>query len=298
MDLDSFLVTLYVIVDDWWKATHPPQTRPGRPFELSPSEVLTLAILAQWPRWRCERDFVRFANRHLRNYFPRLLSQSQFNRRVRALEPELRALNEALAQVLKPLTRAIYYVLDTTLIPAINRVRACRHGLFAGQATFGRCVSKTEWVYGFKLGLIVSQDGIITRFGLAEARADERPIADALLGRVKHRATYLADKGHSGVMWERHWLEDYGALVIATPRRNERRAWDEGTYRWSAGKRQVVEQVVSHLKDLFSLERHRAHTLSGLLARIAARIVAYTIGLYINIFCLKRPMRRLADLLI
>ncbi len=43
---------------------------------------------------------------------------------------------------------------------------------------------------------------------------------------------------------------------------------------------------------------HRAHTLSGLLARIAARIVAYTIGLYINIFCLKRPMCRLADLLI
>jgi len=88
------------------------------------------------------------------------------------------------------------------------------------------------------------------------------------------------------------------ALVIATPRRNEKRAWDEGTCRWSAGKRQVVEQTVSHLKDLFSLERHRARTLSGLLARIAARIVAYTIGLYINLFCLSRPMRRLADLLI
>ena len=67
------------------------------------------------------------------------------------------------------------------------------------------------------------------------------------------------------------WLQLHGnsrALVIATPRRNEKRAC-----RWSAGKRQVVEQVVSHLKD------HRARTLSGLLARIAARMVAYTIGL-------------------
>lgn len=61
MDLDSFLVTSYVIVDDRWQATHRPWPRRGRPFELSPSEVLTLAILAQRPRWRCERDFVRFA---------------------------------------------------------------------------------------------------------------------------------------------------------------------------------------------------------------------------------------------
>ena len=38
-------------------------------------------------------------------------------------------------------------MLDTTVIPAVVRVRACRKGLFAGQAAFGRSVSKTEWVY-------------------------------------------------------------------------------------------------------------------------------------------------------
>jgi hypothetical protein len=48
MDLDSFLVSLYVPVDDWWKLNHssePPKT--GRPALLTDSEVLTLAILAQ-----------------------------------------------------------------------------------------------------------------------------------------------------------------------------------------------------------------------------------------------------------
>ena len=94
IDLDSFLVSLYVLVDDWWKASHPPNAprRHGRPALLSESEVLTLAILAQWPRFRSERDFWRFASSHLRPYFPALCSQSQLNRRVRALEPELRAL--------------------------------------------------------------------------------------------------------------------------------------------------------------------------------------------------------------
>jgi hypothetical protein len=50
----------------------------------------------------------------------------------------------------------VYHVLDTTLIPAIVEVRACRQGLFAGQA---RCVSKTEWVYGFKVALSVTPEG-------------------------------------------------------------------------------------------------------------------------------------------
>jgi hypothetical protein len=47
--------------------------------------VLTLAVLAQWHRFRSERDFWRFAHAHLRSYFPTLRSQSQFNRRVRSL---------------------------------------------------------------------------------------------------------------------------------------------------------------------------------------------------------------------
>jgi len=93
LGLDSFPVALYVLVDDWWQASRPLSGRGrGRPVLLSESEVLTLAILVRWPRWRSERDFWRFADAyHLRSCFPGLLSQSQLNRRIRASEPELRA---------------------------------------------------------------------------------------------------------------------------------------------------------------------------------------------------------------
>jgi hypothetical protein len=143
MDLDSFLVSLYVRVDDWWKldrTSRPP--KPGRPALLTDSEVLTLAILAQWPRFRSERDFWRFASWHLRPYFPALCSQSQLNRRIRALAPELSLLQRAFARELAD-PSAVYRVMDTTLLPAIVRVRASRRGLFAGQASFGRSASKT-----------------------------------------------------------------------------------------------------------------------------------------------------------
>jgi hypothetical protein len=297
MDLDSFLVSLYVLVDDWWKASHPPNAprKHGRPALLSESEVLTLAILAQWPRFRSERDFWRFAWAHLRHYFPALCSQSQLNRRIRALEPQMRLLQRAFAEDLtEPST--LYRVMDTTLVPAIVRVRASRKGLFAGQASFGRSASKTEWVYGFKVALVVDPDGVITAFGLAPAASDERPIGEALIASDRHDA-YLADKGFTGIEWERRWMEEYGALVAATPYDNSRRAWSKADRRWASGKRQIIEGVIYQLKDFFSLESHRAKTLQGLLARLAAKVAAYTCAQRLN-DSLGRPIRRLADLLL
>jgi Transposase DDE domain len=296
LDVDSFLVSLYVLVDDWWKANHPSDTpKPGRPALLADSEVLTLAILCQWPRFRSERDFWRFASSHLRQYFPTLCSQSQFNRRVRSLVPEVRALHHHLARELAE-PWAAYHVLDTTLIPAIVRVRASRKGLFCGQASFGRSASKTEWVYGFKVGLTVSPQGVITAFGVAEAASDERPIADWLIRQDRHEV-YLADKGFASVEWERHWAYEQGSLVVATPKDNSKRAWSPSDRRWAAGKRQIIEGVIDQLKDIFALERHRAKTLEGLLARMAAKIAAYTCGQRLNVQ-LGRPLRRLADLLV
>jgi hypothetical protein len=240
MDLDSFLVSLYVTVDDWWRASHASTPRrPGRPALLADSEVLTLAILAQWPRFRSERDFWRFACSHLRSYFLSLCTQSQFNRRVRALEPELRALQRAFAIDLTD-PSAVYRVMDTTLIPAIVRVRASRKGLFCGQATFGRSASKTEWVYGFKVALVVDPGGVITAFGPATASSDERPIGEALVASDRHEA-YLADKGFTGMEWERRWLEEYGAIVAATPYEDSRRAWPKKDRRWASFARQAPD---------------------------------------------------------
>jgi hypothetical protein len=296
MDLDSFLVSLYVLVDDWRKLYRSSE-RPkiGRPALLTDSEVITLAILAQWPRFRSERDFWRFASSHLRSYFPNLCSQSQFNRRIRALEPEMRALQLAFARELAE-PSAVYRVVDTTLVPAMVRVRASRKGLFCGQASFGRSASKTEWVYGFKVALVVDPEGVVSAFGLAPAASDERPIGEALIAEDLHDA-YLADKGFTGIEWERRWMEVYGALVAATPKNDSRRAWSKADRRWASGKRQIIEGVIGQLKDFFGLERHRAKTLGGLLTRLAAKVAAYTCAQQIN-DSLGRPLRHLADLLV
>jgi hypothetical protein len=297
MDLHSFLVSLYVLVDDWWQEHHPSSARkkPGLPVLLSDPQLITLAILAQWPRFRSEREFWRFAWAHLRPYFPNLGTQGQFNRRVRALELELRALQRIFAGEIAEAS-TLYRLLDTTLVPAMVRVRASRKGLFAAQASFGRSASKTEWVYGFKVALVVDPKGVVSAFGLAPAACDERPIGEALIAEDLHEA-YLAHKGFTGVEWERDWLERYGALVAATPKDDSRRAWSKADRRWASGKRQIIEGVIGQLKDFFGLERHRAKTLGGLLRPLAAKVAAYTCAQRIN-DSLGRPLRHLADLLV
>ena len=64
VDVDTFLTTLYVMVDDFCH-TQPPKTRPGPEASLCQSEVITLAIFARWGRFNSERDFYRYADGHL-----------------------------------------------------------------------------------------------------------------------------------------------------------------------------------------------------------------------------------------
>jgi Asp-tRNA(Asn)/Glu-tRNA(Gln) amidotransferase A subunit family amidase len=93
------------------------------------------------------------------------------------------------------------------------------------------------------------------------------------------------------------WLEVYGVLVAAAPKNNSRRAWSKADRRWASGKRQIIEGVIYQLKDFFSLERHRAKTLQGLLARLTAKVAAYTCAQRLN-DSLGRPIRKLANLLL
>ncbi len=83
VDVDTFLTTLYVIVDDFCHS-QPPKRRPGPKASLSRSEVLTLAVFARWSRFASERDFYRYAHTQLLDAFPTLPDRSQFNRLVRS----------------------------------------------------------------------------------------------------------------------------------------------------------------------------------------------------------------------
>ncbi len=69
-----------------------------------------------------------------------------------------------------------------------------------GQASFGKTASKSEWVYEFKVALVMDPEGVVSAFGLAPAASDERPISEALIASDHHEA-YLWPRRAASQPW-------------------------------------------------------------------------------------------------
>ncbi len=149
LDLNTFLTIVYCTIDTLYQtqfaAAKP--VRPGKVPDLSDREVLTRAVLAQWHPSRSERAVGRYAATHWQAYFPRLLDQRAFNRRVRDLHGVLAALGPALAaQVAHELQlRVPYEVLDGIPVPVMARCRGNRHRCFANEVGVGCDGSDRDW---------------------------------------------------------------------------------------------------------------------------------------------------------
>lgn len=181
LDVDTFLVALYTIVDDLYGehfAPHKPKRRGAKP-RLSDSEVLTLLICAQLGAWG-ERQMIAYAQRHWQGYFPHLLSQSATNRRGHDLAGILVRLVPLVAQRLDCAGQA-YEAFDTMAVPLLRRCRGERHRLFAHEAAIGRGGSDRDWYYGCRLLVAVSPQGVITGFVVGSASTQERWLAEAFL---------------------------------------------------------------------------------------------------------------------
>lgn len=181
IDRDTFLVTVYTLIDDLLQheiLPHKP-TRPGPAPQMSDSEVLTVLLCGQW-LGNSERHFLRYVREHWRAYFPRLLSQSAFNRRARDLAGVLIHLVPRLGQLLTD-PASPYQLLDGVPLPLARQCRGRRHRLFANEASVGRGGSDRDFYYGCQLLMAVDAIGVITGFVLAPAATEERWVAESLL---------------------------------------------------------------------------------------------------------------------
>src|SRR5215212_6246154 len=92
-------------------------------------------------------------------------------------------------------------------------------------------------------------------------------------------------------------LRVWSAHHIPPPKRNARKPWPKRLRRWVASIRhQVVESVYDKLFNAFGLWRERPHELSGLRARLAARVALHNFCMWLN-QQLGRPRLAFADLL-
>src|SRR4051794_31146066 len=209
MPLAEVFVHVYVWIDDAiGDGTVPVPPRAGPPPRCSDAEVLTVALVRQLLGRPSERAFLEEVRRDRGGWFPRLPSQSQFNRRVRWLWGAFELLRRGL---LAAIPEDPWQQIDTTALPVKHPSRGRGSGQWGGpnglRAGFGRDAAHAEWFYGFRL--VVGTDWgrrLIRRWGIVPAAVDERAVADALLDTAAPSGLLL-DRGFVG----RAWAADHAA---------------------------------------------------------------------------------------
>ena len=304
VDVDTFLTTLYVTVDEFCHS-HPPNRRPGPQPSLSESEIITLTIFARWSRFASERDFYRYAQTNLLEAFPTLPSRSQFNRLVRSCSRLIEAFFLHLVSLLE-VRKCPYEALDSSAMP----IRDCKrrgHGWLAGDADIGWSNS-IGWYEGFSLLTSVDPTGVISGFCFGAASTADQQMAETFFAVRAYPndrlisvgsaswGPYMADKGFEGTENHLRWLQSYGARVIHPPKRNSKKPWSKRLRRWVASIRQIVENTYEKLFNTFGLWRERPHKLQGLRARLAARMALHNFCIWLN-DRLGRPRLKFADLM-
>jgi hypothetical protein len=266
------LVHVYVLVDDLL----PPRRRFGRPPLISDSELICLAVAQVLLDCPNERRFLRLAKRRLGHLFPYIPGQAGFNKRLRALAPQLLEAVTLLAR-LSPSFCDRLRLLDSTPVPCAASRETVRRSALAGYGGYGYCRSHSRWFWGFRLYLLCAPDGLPVGFELAAANSPERVVAAELLERtLKAGQTVIADKGFAGREFEQ-LVASLGGQLLRPDRKDE-----PARFGSLGGIRQWIESCFDTLKDQLSLERHGGRTLTGLVSRIARRLLALAAAILHN----------------
>jgi hypothetical protein len=270
--LDALVTALYVQIDDFLE----PRRGPGRPPKLTDSELIALAVAQVLLGMPNDRQFLALARWRLGHLFPQLIDQSGYNRRLRALAPQIGRCISYLAFVSPSFCDGLR-LLDSTPVPCGQSRETVRRSEFAGHAGYGYCRSHSRWFWGFRLYLICSSDGMPIGWELAAANIGERVVAAEMLDRVCLAGhTVIADKNFSGEEFEA-LMANCGARFLRPDRKDEpRRHGSLGAVR------QWIESTFWTCKGQLGLERHGARTIHGLAARIGLRLLALAAGIWHN----------------
>jgi hypothetical protein len=280
-DLEALAVAAYVFADEY-----PVPVRSGRPARVSDAELVALAVCQAAIGICSDRQFLGLVGRILPGWFPHLPSQSQYNRRLRALVELIAAVQQRLARWLDT---GDVRLADGTLLACASYPGCAARSEFAGFARYGYQQSHHRFLWGVRLVLLTDPRGLPLGYTLVPAGEKEyEPLADLITGTASE--VVIADKG----LWGRSYRERLAAagVELLTPAK-ERTPGNEPGERRLASARLAIESVFANLKGQMRLERHLAKTPAGLAVRIAQRLLALTLGILLNTLA-GRPARALA----
>jgi hypothetical protein len=231
------------------------------------SEIMTIIIHFHQSHYR---DFKAYYTEHvmvhLRSEFPKLVSYHRFVELMpTALLPLCVYLHTRLVAC-----RGLAFI-DSTPLPVCHNKRIPRHKVFAGLAARGK--TSMGWFYGFKLHLIVDDQGNLLAFYLTPGNVDDRKpvphMAKKLWGKL------FGDKGYiSQPLFEQ--LFSQGVQLITPIRKNMKNRLLPLMDKLLLRKRAIIETINDQLKNISQIAHTRHRSPTNFLVNLIAGLIAYT----------------------
>jgi len=274
--ISDILTIIFVLVDDWYQAEGVKLLRgkPGKKPKFSDSEVMTLMLAQDYIPYPSETQYIEFIRANHLDMFPKLIDQSQFNRRARAL----RLLVEQLRRywiLQKGWDRQTCYLMDTKPVPVLGYKRNKKHSDFLGRAGYGICISRNLKYFGFKLVAISTMKGIPVLYDLVPANSDERLAAEAILDQLSG-CDLFTDKGFIGLEWQTRIFDQTNNLIWTPRRSNQYVQNTRNLDRWLSSVRERIEGVFHEIQNTGrNIERLLTKTVIGLCTRVIAKMTSH-----------------------
>ena len=274
----DLLTTIYALTDDWYQ-TYGVQCLKGKPGckpEFSDSEVLTLLLAMDYLPFPGETQFLGYLRANYLDLFPKLVTQSQFNRRARALRLVLEQLRRYWVIQLGA-TSERQFLLDTKPVPVVGYKRSKHHSQFAGSASYGRCVSRNLHYFGYKLVTLTTLTGLPVVYDLVAANTDERQAAETVVTYLSG-CDLLADKGFLGEDWQAEIREQTGNRVWTAKKVNQAQQNPKAFDQWLNRARERIEGAFNEIQNTGrNIERLLTKTVVGLCTRVIAKMTSHAL---------------------
>jgi DDE family transposase len=289
MDRDEFIITVYCLVCEHYQVIKNayPLRRGGFAPALSDEEVITMEICGEYFKFSTDKDLFAYFRTHYAPFFPQLADRTLFVRQAANLWQVKAAIPQRLTQVSGQAADPVQSI-DTLPLPVCGYTRSGRDRCFKPLADYGHCAAKKLDYDGFKLGLRIARCGMITAFPLLPARPhDIRLLDDLVEGFV---GLVPADKGFIDAF--RHLLlaERHGVVVVTPPRKGMTTPHSSLLLKFCARLRKGVETVGAHLTERFAVARLRVHDLWHFHHRLIRKVLAHTVGVFVNLHLGRPPL--------
>lgn len=280
---EDFILLVYTIIDDLYHQFVPSSVSQRRNVDtakMSDSEIITLSICGELAGIDSENAWYSFVKRNYRHLFPRLCSRTRFNRTRRALLQVTELLRQKLTHSF-PIPTSRYFVIDNFPLPVckFGRARYCRSFRVDG-ANYGKCPSKKETYFGFKVHALITIEGYITAFEITPASVDDR---EGLRDFAENHLclTVLGDKGYTGEqLWED--MQEKGICLMSLKPSNHKNNWPKEVRQVIFRFRRRIETVFSQLSEQLNAEKVLAKSFRGLCTRLQNKILGHNLCMAFN----------------